>query len=147
MATFDFTKIANSTAWNNGIQTKSWTLDMQNDPGMSALASTDDIRLMAIPTGTAVVFFGSTIEVNRIFAGSSTGVVDLGIDGGAEVDGACDIKVAAGTITLNDTNAAPVLYSNTSGSTTYLTIEPTWGGTHTDNGKITVTVFFAKVSN
>ena len=147
MANFDATKFGNVSGWQNGMQTRSWTLDMNDATVFPALATADDIQLMAIPTGSAIVFFGSTIEVNRIFVGDNTASVDLGITGGTEVDGACDIKVTAGTITLNDTAAAPVLYSNTSGSTTYLTIEPNWGGTHTDNGKITVTVFFAKVSN
>jgi hypothetical protein len=149
MATFDLTKMANSTGFQNGINTYTWTIDMNDTSvfGANLMASTDDIRLLEVKAGESLVFFGSTIEVNRIFAGSSTAVVDFGIDGGAEFDGAVDIKVTAGTITLNDTNAAPVLYTNSGGTSTYVTIEPTYGGTHTDHGKITVTAFIAKVSN
>lgn len=146
MATFDKTTIANQTGWQNGVTVKSWTLDFDEMTTKEGLASTDDIRLIAIPTGTAMIFFASTTEVNRILAGTS-GTIDIGIDGGVEIDGAVDIKVTAGTITLNDTNAAPVLYTNTSGATTYVTVEPTSHADVTDHGKVTVTLVYAKVSN
>ena len=98
MATFDKTTIANQTGWQNGVTVKSWTLDLKEIKANEGMVSTDDLRLIAVPTGTAMLFFASTTEVNRILAGTS-GTIDIGIDGGVEIDGAVDIKVTAGTIT------------------------------------------------
>lgn len=145
MATFDKTTSAIQTAWNNGLQVKSWTIDIDDMINNEGLVTLDDIRLMAVPDGQGLVCVAGTVEVVRAATGT-TCTVDFGINGGVEFDGATSVKSTAGTIALFDTYAAPVLYSNTSGATTYVTLEPTLD-TVTDGGKVTVTMAFFKVGN
>lgn len=51
MATFDKTTSAIQTAWNIGLQVKSWTIDIDDMINNEGLVTLDDIRLMAVPDG------------------------------------------------------------------------------------------------
>lgn len=141
MANFDFTGVGSPTAWNAGVQTRSWTIDVADLKINKGLVTTDAVQLMAIPTGSGIQVLCGNVFVNTIYAGTSC-AVDLGIDKGAEFTADYDCKVATGTRAALSTNAAPVIYSNTSGSTTYVTAEIKLGATDTTTGKVTFTLTF-----
>lgn len=141
MATFDFTTVGSPTAWDSGVQTKSWTIDIADLKINKGLVTTDYVRLMAIPTGSGIQVICGNVYVNTLYAGTSC-AIDLGINGGVEFTADYDCKVATGTRAALSTNAAAVLYSNTSGSTTYITAKIKLGATDTTAGKVTFTLTY-----
>lgn len=130
-----------NTAWNAGIQTKSFIVDFD----ALGTASGDTIKLMYF---TNAIINSAAITVKTQAVGS-TATVDFGYDDGGDassLDATSDdfgndfsVKGAVGTTTATVSSTAPVAVA-----AKYLTITPTFSAA-TTKGKVACTVVFTEL--